>query len=82
MRRRTMTKERVNKLTEALESAGFEIVSLKEETGRHLLTEHDLRGDMYVRGYDDRPGGTCVSTGWTLAFKSGSILLEIMERQG
>jgi hypothetical protein len=77
-----MTKEKVSKLTEALESAGFEIISLKEETGRHLLTEHDLRGDMYVRGYDDKPGGACEYKGWTLAFKSGSILLEITERQG
>jgi hypothetical protein len=31
-----MKKEKMDRLTAALESAGFEVVSLKEETYRHL----------------------------------------------
>jgi hypothetical protein len=31
-----MKKEKLDKLTEALESARFEVISLKEETYRHL----------------------------------------------
>jgi hypothetical protein len=34
-----MKKEKIGKLTEALEGAGFEVVSLKEETKRHLLIQ-------------------------------------------
>jgi hypothetical protein len=75
-----MEKSKVDKLTTALESAGFEVISLKEETGRHLLTEHDLRGDIYVRANEDGNGGVCTGTGWTLDFKSGVILLEITEK--
>jgi hypothetical protein len=76
-----MKKEKLNKLTAALEGAGFEIISLKEETGRHLLTEHDIRGDMYVLGYEDRGGGRNIEQGWTLNFKSGTVILEITETQ-
>jgi hypothetical protein len=75
-----MEKSKVDRLTSALESAGFEVISLKEETGRHLLTEHDLRGDIYVRANKDWEGGTCMNMGWTLDFKSGAVLLEVTEK--
>jgi hypothetical protein len=74
-----MKKAVLDKLTAALESAGFEIISLKEETGRHLLTEHDLRGDVYVLGKEPGQGGTCMETGWTLDFKSGVVIIEAAE---
>jgi hypothetical protein len=37
-----MEKSRLDKLTAALESAGFEVLSLKEETGRHLYLERGV----------------------------------------
>ena len=37
-----MQKSKLDKLAAALESAGFEIVSLKEETNRHLCLERGI----------------------------------------
>jgi hypothetical protein len=76
-----MEKGKVDKLTAALESAGFEVISLKEETGRHLLTEHEIRGDIYLRANEGWKGGECAYNGWTLDFKSGVVLLEISEKR-
>jgi hypothetical protein len=40
----------LDKLTAALEGAGFEVVSLKEETLRHVLLEHDAGGILSTEG--------------------------------
>jgi hypothetical protein len=62
-----MKKESMDKLTAALEDAGFEVVSLKEETHRHIALEKDAGGAfLATEGFDmvtDR--------------KTGIILLEI-----
>jgi hypothetical protein len=81
MRSVFMEKSKLDRLTAALESAGFEVVSLKEETGRHLLLEHELQGDTWVESNQDGSGGMVREIGWTLDFKSGAILLEIKERR-
>jgi hypothetical protein len=62
-----MKKERVDKLTAALEGAGFEVVSLKEETHRHLLMQ-GLSGSYYAV----EVGGIALNGGPT-----GIITLEI-----
>jgi hypothetical protein len=56
-----MKKEKVNELTTALESAGFEIVALREETYQYLVRE---QGEAFHSGDDRRqdnePTGTVV----------------------
>jgi hypothetical protein len=62
-----MKKEKVNELTAALESAGFEVVSLKEETHRHIALENDAGGSFLItEGFD-----------LVTDKKTGIILLEI-----
>jgi inosine/xanthosine triphosphate pyrophosphatase family protein len=56
-----MKKEKVNELTAALESAGFEIVALREETYQYLVRE---QGGTFHSGDDRRqdnePTGTVI----------------------
>jgi hypothetical protein len=62
-----MKKEKVDELTAALSSAGFELVSLKEETHRHIALENDA-------------GSTFLATegfGLVTDKKTGIVLLEI-----
>jgi hypothetical protein len=61
-----MKKAVLDKLTGALEGAGFEVVSLKEETYRHALLEHDAGGTLSVEG----PGAISNEP-------TGAILLEV-----
>jgi hypothetical protein len=48
-----MKKEKVDQLTAALTNAGFEVVSLKEETHRHIALEKDAGGAfLATEGFD------------------------------
>jgi hypothetical protein len=55
-----MKKEKLDKLTEALEGAGFEVVSLKEETQRDLWANGTLNAFVtngeHSGKLDDRTG--------------------------
>jgi hypothetical protein len=62
-----MKKEKVDELTAALFSAGFEVVSLKEETHRHIVLEKDAGGSfLATEGF-----------GIITDQKTGVVLLEI-----
>jgi hypothetical protein len=64
-----MKKEKIDKLTSALESAGFEVVSLKEETYRHLGIGRGF-SSAFTSGENSQPG---------LLGKTGVVMLEITE---
>jgi hypothetical protein len=60
-----MKQEALSKLTEALESAGFELVSFREETYRHLELEKGGPSAFASEEYRQKTG------------KTGVILLEL-----